>query len=333
MNQTYPLVSVIIPVYNAEMSIHSSLDSLKNQTYPSLELIFVNDCSVDSSIDVISNYKKNFAERGFQVNIISHMKNMGVAAARNTGLDAATGDYICWLDADDLLIESAIEEMINKLEEEESDIISCDWYLSFEKNARYMNQPAISTPRDAIEKMLLGKMRWNLWLFIAKRTLYEENKIRFVPGKNMGEDLFVTIKLFASAHRVTYLNKALYSYSQNNVTSLTKQYHSKHIEEVTDNVNEVANFLENNGILGTSLQDLVNCLKLNIKLPLLVSGKKESYSLWQTWFKEANKYSFVNKALPFRTRLLQLMAFKKQYWYVWGYYNLIFKLVYGIIYK
>lgn len=182
-------------------------------------------------------------------------------------------------------------------------------------------------------KMMLGEMRWNLWLFLVKRSLYEEHGIRFIPGQNMGEDLLVSMKLFGYASRVSYLNQSLYVYRQTNSQSLTKQYSTAHLEEVNNHVGKVHEFLKERAILGDSLAYYMHCLQLNIKLPLLVTGKRSSYRLWQSWFPASNRFGFKQEGISLRTRFLQYMAYRKQYWYVWLYYRLVFKLVYGLIYK
>jgi hypothetical protein len=81
------------------------------------------------------------------------------------------------------------------------------------------------------------------------------------------------------------------------------------------------------------LGNLINYLKLNIKLPLLISENKSQYQKWLTWFPEANDFVMENKTLPLRTRLLQLAAVKKQFWYIKLYNKVVIRLVYGILYK
>jgi glycosyltransferase involved in cell wall biosynthesis len=323
------LISIIIPVFNAEKTLYKCLDSLNNQTYKNLQLIFVNDSSKDNSLDILNNFSD---ESDYKVNVISHEVNRGVAAARNTGLDAAVGDYIYFVDADDKIDPQTIELSLNKAEEDNLEIVGFSWYLTFEKNEREMNQPNFNNSFDAIEKMFSGIMRWNLWLFLFKTSLFQDPKIRFIEGMNMGEDLMVATKLFCTASRVGYLNRHFYHYGQSNTDSLTKTYSESHIDQVTSNVEEVEKFLKNSD-LSNKLGNLINYLKLNIKLPLLISENKSQYQKWLTWFPEANDFVMENKTLPLRTRLLQLAAVKKQFWYIKLYNKVVIRLVYGILYK
>jgi len=323
------LVSVIVPVYNAEKTLHICLDSLDGQTYKNLQIIFINDSSKDNSLKVLEEYKERSA---YKVHVINHEINRGVAAARNTGLDIVEGDFIYFIDADDAIEAETINLSIEKAKQENLEIVGFSWFLTFEKNERSMNQPTFNSSFDAIEKMMKGTMRWNLWLFLFKASLFQKNNIRFIEGMNMGEDLMVAIKLFCNADRVGFIDKHFYHYGQSNSASLTKTYSDSHIEQVTANVLEVEKYLKSSK-MSNKLGNLINYLKLNIKLPLLISEKTAQYKKWLNWFPESNEFVMDNKALPIRTRMLQLAAVKKQFWFIKLYNKVVLRLVYGILYK
>lgn len=147
-------------------------------------------------------------------------------------MERATGDYIYYVDADDSIEPDTLECLVNEAEEHGWDITGHEWYLTFESNERYMEQPAYTTPAKALRNMMCGIMRWNLWLFLVRRSLYVENKIRFIEGMNMGEDMMVMIKLFVCAKKVGIIHIPFYHYRQGNLSSLTKNYSQKHIEQV-----------------------------------------------------------------------------------------------------
>ena len=102
-----PKISVIIPVYNTEKYLEQCLESVINQTYKDLEIICVNDASTDNSFDVINEYSK----KDSRIKYINFETNKGVSAARNVGLEAATGDYICFIDSDDWIEQTQTETM------------------------------------------------------------------------------------------------------------------------------------------------------------------------------------------------------------------------------
>ncbi len=328
-----PLVSIIIPVFNAEATLVRTLVALKSQSYPAVELVFVNDASTDKSLAMLTSFANAMAGvKDITVKIVSHTENCGVSAARNTGLAHAEGEFIAYVDADDIIDENAIALCVNRAAEDNADIVYFQWWLSFSKKQRKMVQPICRTPKEAIRAMLAGRMRWNLWLFFVRRSLYERNAIRFVPGANMGEDLLVTISLLIHAKKMVLIDKPLYHYKQDNTESISKTYSAKHIHEVETNIRETEHCLKNS-LYAELVDPGIHFLKLNIKLPLLTTGKKSDYIRWTKWFTSSDEYILRNRQLPLRTRAVQWLAWKRQYWLIWLYNVLVLRVIYGRIFK
>ncbi|MCI1684046.1 MAG: glycosyltransferase [Bacteroides sp.] len=334
MKEMQSVVSVIIPVYNAIATLPDCIDSLLTQTYQHLELIFVDDCSTDGGGVMINHYlrKHLLATIPLTIKLLQHTTNRGVAAARNTGLEHATGEYIYYVDADDWVDPNALECLVNEAKQTDADIVGHEWYLSFNKKERRMRQPGFSNSREALMLMMSGVMRWNLWLFLVRRSLYQVNQIRFIEGIDMGEDLMVMIKLFVYANKVTILHIPFYHYGQSNLTSLTKICSEERLQQVTASVLEVERTLSSPN-WADMLSPYLYFLKLNIKLPLLITNDVLLYKRWVDWFPESNAYVMCNKHLPWRTRLLQWMAVKRYFILVKLYYQCVIKVVYGIFYK
>lgn len=334
MTYTKLKFSIIVPVYNAEKTLQNCLESLEGQSYRNLELIFVDDGSSDGSRECLERFASGRkGKEEAEVKILGHGKNRGVAAARNTGLENATGDYIYYVDADDRIESNAISLLAREAEEKDADIVGCKWYLEFPNREREMNQPGFAGPEEALRKIAEGTMRWNLWLFAAKRSLYEKNGIRFKEGLDMGEDMAVTIGLFACAEKAVYLNRPLYHYRQENGSSLTKIYSEAHRRQVTENLKETEEFLKEKGKEEIWGENGLSFLKLNIKLPLLISDRYADYRRWKRWFPEANGCIMKNKTLPLRTRLLQKAADRGYFPLIACYYRIAIRFVYGVIYK
>lgn len=327
-----PLVSIIIPVYNAEHSIRRTFESLIKQQYAQIELVVIDDCSTDNTLKLIQYFKPEAESIGWTLKIISHTQNIGVATARNTGLDHAKGEYLYYVDADDYIESNAIRLLIDLANTSQADIVGCNWFLSFEENERTMNQPGFKNAKEALDKITAGTMRWNLWLFLVRRSLYEKHQFRFLPRMNMGEDLMMMFKLFTKASKVAYLDKPLYHYSQSNSESLTKVYSEQHVQEVTANLEEIENHLKTQQH-DQITSDQLHFLKLNIKLPMLISDQVTQYHRWLNWFPESNHMIMANKALPFRTRIIQWLALKEQFWALKIYYQIVIKFIYGKLYK
>ena len=197
-------VSVIVPIYNAGEKLVRCLDTIVNQTLRDIEIILVLDCPTDGS-DVIA---KKFAQQDSRIIILENTKNLHIGESRNRGIKIAKGEYLHFSDHDDYRELDMLEKLYRKAEETDADIVWCDWYLSFEKNERYMKQPDYDTPMEALKGILSGAMKYNVWNKLVKRSLHVENQIRFPEGYGMGEDMTM-IRLFACAQKVAYLPEAL----------------------------------------------------------------------------------------------------------------------------
>lgn len=325
------LISIIIPVYNASAVIHKCLEAINRQTYRKLEVLFVDDCCTDDSMDKLNDFlRRNNTD--LKIKCIHHERNCGVAAARNTGLDNATGEYIYYLDADDFMEDNTIELMYREAEKSQADITGCEWYLSFQKNERHMIQADANNGDELFVKMARGVIRWNLWLFLVRRSLYEQNSIRFMEGMNMGEDMMVMMKLALCSGKIVIMHTPLYHYVQTKSDSLTKTWSKGYQQQIDANVKEVENYININRN-DKGLKTELDYLKLNIKLPLLISLSSSDYEKWQNWFPEANTNIMGNKDISLRTRLLQFAASKHLYGLIKLYNLLAIKVVYGILYK
>lgn len=322
-----PKVSIIVPVYNAAKTLQRSLDSIAAQSLRDFEVIFVDDCSTDDTPLLLRRFAE---ESGISCKLIQQPANAGVAAARNRGLDAAGGEYLAWVDADDIIAPDALEKALAA--GGDADIIGWDWRLGLEENARYMRQADYDTPLEAMKALMGGTMRWNLWLSMSKRSLWTENNIRFIDGSDMGEDMMVMLTAFSVAGKVKQIHESLYSYDASDSSSVSRRFDERRRKEVTVNVNEVEKMVSECRY-ADELKSYIDHLKLYVKLPLIVSEDKDSYRIWYGWFPEANGAAMENKALPFRTRLLQWMASKRFWWGVMAYNVLVYKFIYGIVYN
>ena len=204
-------VSIIVPVYNVEDFIERCIRSLMEQTLEDVEFIFVDDCSSDSSVDKLQETIVLYPSQHSRIKILSHSCNKGLPAARNTGLKEAQGEYIFHCDSDDFLESNALEEMYKLAKEQNADYVWSDWFLSFELNERYMKQPNYTSAMEALKGMLSGRMKFNVWNKLVKRSLYEQNNIYFPEGHDMGEDMTM-IRLLTCAERVGHIPHAYYHY-------------------------------------------------------------------------------------------------------------------------
>lgn len=324
-----PEISVIAPVYGVEDFIGRAAESMMKQTLTEVEFIFIDDCTPDKSIDILREVVARYPERNVQ--ILRHDKNLGLPAARNTGLCAARGKYIFHWDSDDYAEFDLLKNLYAKAESEGCDYVWCDWLLTFGTNSREMRQPDADSPREALSLVLSGSMRYNVWNKLVARSLYEENNIRFPEGFAMGEDMTM-IKLLAKAKRTGHVAKPLYHYIRTNSGAMTQVYSQRHLEQLQHNTAALCDYLRSEVTDDAIIQEL-NWFKLNVKLPFLFSGRKSDMKLWSSWYNEADKYIMSNRRQALRTRILQWTAAHRLGIVNRAYNALIFKFIYGVIYK
>lgn len=327
----FPLVSIIIPVYNAANTLPKCIASLFAQTYHDIELIFINDCSTDQTKEVLMQSISDHQGTGICARVIDHEQNKGVAAGRNTGLDNASGEFIYFVDADDWIEDDLVEKLVSRAVDKQLDVIGCEWYLTYSQKERYMPQVDVKAPLKGFEAMCGGVLRWNLWLFMVRKSIFEENQIRFIPGLNMGEDMMVMGKVLLSAKSIEIIHKPLYHYNQMNESSLTKEVSERHLTQVVKNLQELESYVKKTK--GRDLDESLHFLKLNIKLPLLMSDRSSSFEKWKRIFPESDSYIMKNKMLPLRTRMVQWFAAKGQFWLLKIYHRVVYKFIYGVLYK
>lgn len=324
-------VSIIVPIYNVERHIEVCVRSLMSQTYDNIEFIFVDDASPDSSIEILNEVLLDYPSRAESTKFVKHDVNKGLPAARNTGISHSNGHYIFHCDADDWIESTMVEDLIIALAKYDADIAYCDFFLTFHHKERYMSQPNYCNAKECIQSMLRGKMKYNVWNKIVKRSLYEENDIMFPKGKGMGEDMTV-IKLFAHAKRVVHVPRAYYHYMQTNPNAYTKSFNDSHLSEVLENAHNIISYIEKKFGEKEYFEE-IHFFKLNVKLPLLFSGKTEMFSIWRSLFTSSHPFIMKNPEFSKRTKLIQWAAIKKQDWLICVYNFMMFRVIYGVIYR
>lgn len=324
-------VSVIVPIYKVEQFIARCVISLMKQTLQDVEFIFVNDATPDKSMLILEEVLVAYPERRRNVRILQHSVNQGLPAARNTGLEISTGEFIFHCDSDDYVEPDMLENLYNEALKNDADVVWCDWFLTFGHNERYMKQPNFDTPLEAVKAMLGGAMKFNVWNKLVKRELYLKNKIKFPAGYSMGEDMTMIFP-FAFAQRVHYVPRAFYHYVKTNAGAYTQNHSERHLKDLQYNVARVEMTLRQR--FGSSLDKEIAFLKLETKFPLLIMGtNSQQYKQWSELYPEANEFISQNTYISFRSRALEWFAWKKQWWIVRIYYWVIIKFVYGVIYK
>lgn len=223
-------VSLLIPVYGVEKYIEQCAVSLFEQTYKDIEYIFVDDCTPDFSISVLNNVIERYPERRNSVTILHHTKNLGLAQARNTALEAATGDFVLNVDSDDYLELKTVEKLCEIACGENADVVVFGSFTVYLNNKISRLNTYNYTTKEAYIKSLLEKKNSScVWGKFIARNLYIKTGIRAIPGLNQGEDYAVIPRLLYYADRIVMIEDCLYNYVQYNNEAYTKSFHKKHI--------------------------------------------------------------------------------------------------------
>lgn len=225
--KTNPIISVIVPVYKAEQYIHRCINSIISQSFIYWELLLIDDGSPDKSGTICDEY----ALRDNRVRVI-HKENGGVSSARQVGLDSANGDYIIHVDPDDWVDSEMLSELYHVAVSDNSDIVFCDYYLSFEKKDIYVSQmPKSLNHFDLLNQLLGQELHGACWNKLIKRSLFQKHDIRFPIDVIRWEDLWVTCSLLMHNISISYVNKAFYHYDQCvNTESIVRKVSKKAVE-------------------------------------------------------------------------------------------------------
>ena len=215
-----PNVSIIIPCYNAERTIKSTIDSIKWQIYKNFEVIFVNDGSTDNTLNAIEHY---MGSSNIRYTIITQ-PNSGVSVARNTGIEASIGDYIMFLDADDIYHPYMVMYLVEQMERTKVDTAFC----SFTRNIHDLPNMKFKDIEDVVlldnyklqKNLFFQNVPCALWTFVYKKNILDEFKIRFVPNIKYGEDEEFTWKYLCHCSSGAVLNMQLYGYYNNPVSAI-----------------------------------------------------------------------------------------------------------------
>jgi glycosyltransferase involved in cell wall biosynthesis len=237
-----PFVSVVIPVYGVEKYIEKCLEScFSNTIAEQCEFLIINDCSPDKSIELATKMIKKYPN--ITVKIISHEKNKGLAAARNTGLKYATGKYIINVDSDDWVDNIYLEKLYTKAEENHSDIVICNLYKELENKQELieLNMPA---SKEFVEALLEESLPGWLPIKMFRLDFLRENNITWIDGVNMCEDLILSVKAFSQTKRISFVDEALYHYNNTNLTSLSSKLSENKANQLITAVKEIESYLD-----------------------------------------------------------------------------------------
>lgn len=300
------MVSVIIAAYNAETYLCRAIDGILAQTLSDFEVLLVDDGSTDGTGTICEEY----AQKDARVRVF-HEQHRGVAHARQVGIENARGIYTIHVDVDDHFETTMLEEMYQNAEQEEADLLICDYWEQDKKGKEYHRQePTALTAKDVINDMVDGKLYGALWNKFIRTSCYRDNNICFRQELTMREDLFFVFDIMPHVTRIFYLPKAFYVYDRtSNESSLSNTYlvedRNYYDQEIKWHQVALKNEMVGNSQKKCLLQSLLNDAYITL------SGSMYSKQEWLCIFSPF-LHDFKAIELSYKKRLV-LMALEGKY--------------------
>lgn len=240
------LISVIVPIYNIELYLKQCLESLINQIYQNIEIILVDDGSTDQSGTICEEY----AEIDKRI-IVIHQKNQGLSGARNTGLRKASGDYLAFVDADDIVSKHYLSTLYWHLNQDDADIACCQYYsqkksVVFPKKEPKLKGTLLSSKRMLAEWHGTNKyIETVVWNKLYKRDVFihDGELILFAVGRNH-EDILISHQLVANSKKIVLIDNKLYYYRKRKGSIVNGKISAKEIKDLMSAIIERLKFFE-----------------------------------------------------------------------------------------
>lgn len=300
-------VSVIVPAYNVEKYIEKCIMSILGQTYSNLELIVVNDGSLDQTPQIIDT----LAARDSRL-VVIHKENGGVSAARNSGMNACSGEYVAFVDGDDYLAPDYLEYMLWLAEQTNADFCLSRNSFTHKGEAQVKNDwVEVLSPEDATALLLSPAVIVGCWNKIYKRSLLMENNLRFSSELFYGEGLsFITTAAQLST-AVGVGCRKVYYYRRNNVASATTKFD---IEKIYNGEKSLDTIEANLMIASPKIDDMLYLHRSIFALGALVrllshNLEKEyqrDYKRWKCYVDRSARLLLFRRGIPVYRKLMLL---------------------------
>lgn len=229
-----PLISIIVPVYNVEVYLEACVNSLLAQTYKNIEIILINDGSVDNSGGLCDH----LAQKDNRICVI-HQKNQGVSATRNNGIDCANGEYLLFVDSDDTVDAQYVQTLYQEITENDADLVICGYrryYPKYTKDVCAEKNSCISNLSQ--NEQLITQLYTGTLLNSPCNKIYKKKLITkyFDSSLAMGEDLVFNLQYLKNVKKIKVISKVLYHYIMRKNSAVTT-YKPNRMENVV-RVNE-----------------------------------------------------------------------------------------------
>lgn len=306
-----PLVSLMIPYYNAERTLKRCLDSAAALSYRPLEVILVSDGGTDGSVEIARQFAEANCDSSLSIKLLNLPQNRGVAYARAVALENARGEYITAVDADDYVNTEAVDVYVNATDNGRMDIVAGGVIYEYPSRSEIHNF-------SADESFNLNDVTINSLYFLLTNKLIRTRLLRdvaaFTEGQNCWEDLGALSRVLARGASIRVLQTAHYHYVQSNEGSLTRSAADNILHQHIEVARDLERWMETEGVIGL-YQPFLDYLKFIAKVKYLRNPRAlaahpiQRLRMWRDTFPEVNAKitSFHKVALRYR------LAFKTAY--------------------
>ena len=299
------LVSIIVPAYNVDKYIEKCLSSILDQTYINIEVIVVDDGSTDQTGKLLDS----LSQHDSRVQVI-HKRNSGVSAARNSGIEISTGDYLVFVDADDYIAKDYIEYMLSLIENTGSDFCLSK-YCYTKSGEKQTESECIDRlePEDATALLLSPDVIVGCWNKIFKRSLIVNNNIWFSTTLFYGEGLTFITTLSQISKSVGVGNRKVYYYRRNNESSATTKFDINKLyngEKALKNIRKqlIINSPKVNTMFNLHLSLFSLGALVKIKSNGLEKEYSEDYKRWKSYIRHNTMKFLFNDEVPVYRKLM-----------------------------
>jgi glycosyltransferase involved in cell wall biosynthesis len=340
-NNSLPKVSVIIPVYNTSRFLERCIESVIEQSFTEIEIICVDDGSSDASPEIL----KRYAARDGRIKIVTHEKNMGLFAARITGVRESKGEYLCFVDSDDYISFDYLRALVTRAMRDDCDLVMASTVHTDATGAKWMHSQSARMKiedrfgTDVLSGLLCQEgycFLWHaVWNKLYKRRLFDLG-LEFLSGVGehiiMGEDILLSIVLHYYAESFSYTEYAHYFYFQHEGASTSSLSDAKRAQKYITDISTVFSlaegFLREKGVGDVALSHFEKWRKLysrfwcdNIRNSAISPREKarllallaESFSLDDIQPTRIGDGWFYSQSVPFDTRYLDLLSKIRKY--------------------
>lgn len=210
------MISIVLPVYNAEKYLSDTIHSVLNQTYQNFEIIAVNDGSKDHSLEILKQIDDS------RLRIIDK-ENTGVSDTRNVALEAVEGEYVCFLDADDCLAPQFLQRLQDVATEKQADMVVCN-YMPFRGTPVFDDKRADMVSVQSTEILVRAGVLTSACTKLIRTSILRRYPIQFAKDMTFGEDLFFCWKAFLVSENVWFIDEKLYGYRMTG-SGATSKFH------------------------------------------------------------------------------------------------------------